>query len=147
MSKHFIKRFTSTLDQLQELRVFINEICKNIKERGNEKIYIELQLAINEIFCNVVKHSYLNEIGGDIVIEGRLARRGIHITFFDQGIPFNPYKLNISNITETSQSGFGLLIVKSITDGLSYTSKKDEKDWNRLRIFKHYMPEEKNYEY
>ena len=53
-------KFRADLSQLKAVREFIHRLCK--KAPGdNSHLSHQLQLAINEAFCNIVKHSYKSQ--------------------------------------------------------------------------------------
>jgi anti-anti-sigma factor len=131
-------KFSSDLSQLSALRDFIKKICINAK--GNSgRLLEQLQLAINEAFCNIVKHSYKGKPGQIIIVNGELQKEGILIEISDQGPPFNPSQIPEPSLAGDKDDGFGWFIIKAIADHISYVGKKSETGWNHLRIFKRYF--------
>lgn len=139
--KHATAKFASDLAQLQAVRTFVQRVCQQAPI-NNEKLGLQLQLVINEIFCNVVKHSYKNRPKEEVVIESQLTDNGIYFTVSDKGESFNPTEIEHPNLSGRQEDGFGMFIIQQIADLISYTPKTPEDEWNHLRIFKRYFSEE-----
>ncbi len=136
-----IAKFVSDLNQLQAVRSFVRQVCA--KALGNtEKLEFYMQLAINEGFCNIVKHSYHNQAQEEIRIEGQLTTSGLYFTLSDKGNSFNPLNAKPPNLLGERDNGFGIFIIQQIADRISYTPKTVEDQWNHLQIFKNYFFEE-----
>jgi anti-anti-sigma factor len=144
--KHASAKFSSDLTQLQAVRTFIQHVCQQAP--GDcDKLGLQLQLVINEIFCNIVKHSYHNQSKNEITIEGQLTDNGIYFTLSDKGDSFNPTKTKYPNLAGDQEDGFGFFIIQQIADQLSYTPKTSEDEWNHLCIFKRYFSEEEQMDF
>lgn len=140
-----IAKFVGDLNQLQVVRTFVRQVCA--KAPGNtEKLEAYMQLAINEGFCNIVKHSYHNQAQEEICIEGQLTTSGLYFTLSDKGNSFNPVNAQPPDLSGKRDNGFGIFIIQQIADGISYTPKTVEDQWNHLRIFKSYFFEEEQME-
>jgi len=135
--------YTSDLCQLPVVRQFIENVCLDVPGDA-EQLCSQLQLAINEVFCNIVKHGYEGRPGGDIVIETRFLDEGIAIEISDQGKAFNPSVMQGPRLAGDGECGLGLYIIGTIADRLTYIPKDTEKGWNRLRLFKRYCNAEKD---
>jgi anti-anti-sigma factor len=140
-----VAKFLSDFAQLEAVRLFIGKICQQAPGDA-KRLSIQLQLAVNEIFCNIVQHSYHYK-KGKIIIEGQLSLEGIYITLSDQGDIFNPLETPSPNLTGVQENGFGMFIVQQIADQLNYVPKTIENQWNHLRIFKRYFFEEEQMEF
>jgi len=133
--------FTSDLSQLSAVRHFVDRLC--LQAPGDSSLLSsQLQLAINEVFCNIVKHSYQALPGGSIVIEGELSQEGVLFEIRDQGNSFDPRELEEPSLAGDRDHGFGWYMIREISDQIIYTPKESAKDWNQLRIFKRYHLEE-----
>ncbi|WP_068471411.1 anti-sigma factor antagonist [Candidatus Protochlamydia phocaeensis] len=134
-------KFSSDLSQLQSVRSFVHQVCQNIPS-DFEKIGWELQLAVNEIFCNIVKYGYTDQSKGEILIEAQLNNEGIYFTLSDKGKAFNPSEIKHPNLAGELESGFGFFIVQQLTNQIAYMPKALPNGWNHFRIFKRYFSEE-----
>lgn len=129
--------FSSNLSQLKAVREFIAKICKKIP--GDQELLTnQLQLAINEAFCNIYKHSYDGANGQKIIIQASAGADGLVIELSDQGPSFDPTEIDEPSLAGDKDSGFGWHIIRSIADQVAYVKKQTESGWNHLRIFKHY---------
>ena len=99
----------------------------------------QIDLAIDELFCNIAKYAYAPDTG-DMTIgfsfdpESRLAS----ITFKDSGIPFDPLAKKDPDVSlpasEREIGGLGIFLVKKTMDGMEY---RYENGQNILTIHKH----------
>jgi len=141
----FVVKFASDLSQLHAVRLFTKQICQQAP--GDfERLEIQVQLAVNEIFCNIVQHSY-HQNKGEILIEGQLVQDGLYMTLSDHGDSFNPLETKHPNLVGDQKDGFGIFIVQQIADHLAYTPKTDDDQWNHFRIFKRYFSREEYMEF
>ncbi|MDR1818786.1 MAG: ATP-binding protein [Methanobrevibacter sp.] len=100
---------------------------------------LKINLVIEEIFINIIKHGYKSSKDKEIKISYMIEEnpKAINIKFVDKGILFNPciYAHNleayISNVHY--KGGLGIIIIKSNVDEISY---KSENNCNILSIKK-----------
>lgn len=129
--------FSSDINQLQLARDFIARLCHDAPGDA-KKFTADLQLAINEAFCNIVEHSYQGRKDGEIVIRGTRKKDGLLIDLCDQGVIFDPLTVPRPEPMAAKDCGYGLFIMGQITDKLTYLPKRKNAGWNRLRIYKSY---------
>jgi anti-anti-sigma factor len=131
-----VMRFSSRLDQLPEVRQFVAQQC--VKIPGDQELMSQkLQLAVNEAFCNIVEHGYCDEVG-EIVVTVERSLSHLEIEIADTSKGFDPLTVSPPNLTGQKDGGYGVHIVKSIADNLSYHRSTIVGGWNRLRIYKNY---------
>lgn len=130
--------FNSEIAQLKAVRKFIQLCCKNLPGFP-DKLICKLQLAIDEAFCNIIKHSYHGRPGNNITIRCKLLNASILFQLSDSGEIFNPGEIPEPNFTGEKESGFGWYIIKEIADSISYIQKKSATGSNHLYIFKRYI--------
>lgn len=144
-AKTLSAQFRSELSQLKAVRKFVQSCCQKVP--GNtKKLANQLQLAINEAFCNIVKHSYGGVTGQNIIIQSNNFEEGILFQLSDQGQVFNPDTIRNLNLTGAQENGFGWYLIQEIADEITYIQKPTEIGWNHLRIFKRYISEEETME-
>jgi anti-anti-sigma factor len=131
-------KFFAHLSQLQNVRSFIQRICHWMPGDA-EKMSIQLQLAINEIFCNIVQHGYKGRDKGSILIEVKLKEDGVLIEIADQGATFDPSTVKEPSLAGDQESGFGWYIVREIADCVTYMQKKSKMGWNHTSLFKKFI--------
>lgn len=131
----FFSTFKSTIKELENARNFAQKLCQNIP--GDQEILTYyLHLVINEIFCNIVEHGYMNNPEGLIIIQGSHGKEGVTLEIYDQGNSYDPSEVPEPVTSGEVERGFGLYIVKEVVDQLTYIKKASPKGWNQLRIFK-----------
>lgn len=102
------------------------------------KVTTQINIAIDEIYSNIVKYAYENNSGPATVrLEHQHEPNGILVTFIDKGIPYNPLNAKEPDITLSAEErdigGLGIYMVKQSMDEIIY-EYKDEK--NTLYLFK-----------
>ncbi len=134
-------KFASDLSQAKAVREFIREVCANVP--GDiEVITSQLQLAINEIFCNSVIHGYKGQNDNEIVIEAKFTPDYLFIDIADKGEPFEPSQVQHPNMAGDKPGGFGFFIVKELVDSITYRKKRTADGWNHFLIKKQYITQE-----
>jgi len=135
-AKQATAKFSSELSQVRTVREFVRKMC--LQAPGDaDRLFEELQLAINEAFCNIVVHGY-KRTRGEIRLSGELVDDGIIFELSDQGAIFDPSAVADPSFLGDRDNGFGWFIVKEIADRVIYAHKESEKGWNHLKIFKKY---------
>jgi len=128
-------KFRSDLSQLKAVRAFVSKICK--RAPGHTDILDnQMQLVINEAFCNIVKHGYQGSDQQQIVIQGTFTGEGLALEISDQGPSFDPSEVEEANLYGDQDDGFGWHIIRSVADQITYQQKPNDEGWNRLRIYK-----------
>lgn len=130
-------KFNGDLSQLKVVRNFIQRACQD--GLGDiERLTRDLQLAINEIFCNIVKHGYQNQTMGQILIQSLASPEGIEIQISDRGNPFDPSNTPEPNFYGEKENGYGWYLIRQIIEKMEYIPKQTKDGWNHLRLYKHY---------
>jgi anti-anti-sigma factor len=138
-------KYASDYSQLYAVRDLVEKECHNCPG-DHEKMSQDLKLAINEIFCNIVKHGYKQKIGGSIVIQFEHDHDGLKVEISDQGAVFDPLKLTEPNLFGDKEDGFGWYIVWQLVDEVMYLPKQNDGGWNHLRLYKRYFMGEESME-
>ncbi|MFI3175337.1 MAG: ATP-binding protein [Bacillota bacterium] len=94
------------------------------REEISVKIVNQMFIVAEEIFVNIAHYAYAKRGMVDIFLEINAEIRQIEMTFQDSGIPFDPLAKPDADITLSSEErgigGMGILMVKKMTDSLSY---------------------------
>lgn len=113
----------ATLENIRTVTDFINGELE--KRNVPEIARVQIDVAIDEIFGNIVQYAYGDREGQVTVrtnIEG--LRPTMSITFIDDGKPYDPREAPEPDITLEAQlrpiGGLGLFMVKKIMDALDY---------------------------
>lgn len=137
IAKYAKTQYYSDLSQLQAVRDFVKRFCR--KAPGDsERLSNEMQLVINEVFCNIVKHGHLENGKKTINISAELGNEGVIFQISDQGLPFDPSQVNEPSFSGNHDTGYGWHILKQLSDKINYTRKEELGGWNDLSIYKRY---------
>jgi len=104
------------------------------------KVTTQINIAIDEIYSNIVKYAYKGTKGPATVrLEHRHDPNGILVTFIDEGIPYNPLNAKEPDTTLSAEErdigGLGIYMVKQSMDEIIYEYKDDK---NTLYLFKNF---------
>ncbi|MCR5626565.1 MAG: ATP-binding protein [Lachnospiraceae bacterium] len=116
----------ATLDTLDEVIAFLEE--KLELHDCPMKIGVQLCVAMEEMYVNIVHYAYAPETGKASVIM-EMDNTGIKITLIDQGVPFDPLAKPDPDITLSAEErqigGLGIYMVKKSMDEVSYKRDGD----------------------
>ncbi len=127
----------ATVDNIERVTDFVNAELKKLSCPA--KAMLQLDIAVDELFGNIVRYAYRPEVGPATVrisvCEDPMA---VNVVFIDQGRPYDPLKNEDPDVTkgldEREIGGLGIFIVKNSMDQISYSYKNGQ---NILRIKKH----------
>lgn len=134
-------QFPCHVDQLERVRTFIKKSCEKVPG-DSRHLAIQLELAVHEIFCNLLKHGYPGPFKKDVIIISELKEEGIYLTISDQGLSFDSAQVVNPSFKREQENGFGLFIIQNVADKISYFPKSEADGWNHLQLFKRYFFEE-----
>lgn len=111
----------ANLDHYADVIAFIDQL---LEQNGcDEENRLRVQLAVDEIFTNIVNYAYGAE-GGKVEIAFSCKDGIAQITFADSGIPYDPLKKDDPDLTlspeEMQIGGLGVFIAKNNMDAISY---------------------------
>lgn len=113
------------LPNLPLFRGFVAEACQLMKVDSH--ISENLQLAVDEVCSNLIRHGYKGKDKGDIVLSVRRMKKGIEVQIEDSGRPFDPASLDAPDLSEDlderTNGGLGVYLVRELVDEISYESK------------------------
>ena len=128
------KEFKADIKELTAVQEFINTELKN-KDVGTRTLN-QINLAVEEIFVNIVKYAYQGK-NGICIITINNKEDCIEFTFEDRGVPFNPLEQTPPNVSlskdEREIGGLGIFLVEKTMDKVEY---KYENNMNILKITK-----------
>ncbi len=92
------------------------------------KAQAQIDIAIDELFGNIVRYAYHPEVGSATVqVEVVNEPLAVVITFIDQGKPYDPLAKEDPNVTlsaeEREVGGLGIYIVKKSMNAITYEYK------------------------
>jgi phosphoserine phosphatase RsbU/P len=130
-----VAKFSSHISQLNAVRKFVENYCLQVSQKTSSIVHL-LQLAVDELFCNIVNHSLKNENGHEIIIQADFNENGLIFEILDQGEPFSPSEIKHPDMAGNKEGGYGFYLVKQIADTITYQRKKTPDGWNCIRIVK-----------
>lgn len=96
-----------------------------------EMLLYNVQLAAHEACTNIVNHAYGNtgegRIGVKVALEFEPPR--LMIELHDEGQPFESEKYTAPNLDEVQVHGYGLFLIQSLMDTVTYTPTAGRNHW------------------
>lgn len=126
----------ATVESIQVITEFVDE---QLEQLGCPmKAQAQIDIAIDELFSNIVHYAYHPEVGPATVrVEVVEEPLSVVITFIDQGVPYDPLAKVDPNVNlsaeEREVGGLGIYIVKKNMNEITYEYKDGR---NILRIRK-----------
>lgn len=121
-------------ENLEQVLDYVNGKLKAAGCPAN--IQVQIDIAVEEIFVNIVHYAYQGAVGkARVRIQEEPA--AVEIIFKDEGIPYNPLKKKDPDVTLSAGDrpigGLGIYMVKKSMDHVSYDYKDGQ---NIFRIQK-----------
>jgi serine/threonine-protein kinase RsbW len=115
-SNRFSLKIPSRTDNLEIIREFVVGIAKKFGFR--DESISEIELAVDEACANVIKHAYHNDKNKKIDITVETNGQKLTITISDQGLGFDPEKLESSEqrLQKHARGGLGIALIKKVMD-------------------------------
>lgn len=126
----------ATVENISTVTAFVDEELEKID--CPMKAQMQIDIAIDEVFSNIVHYAYHPSVGSATVkIEVIEEPMSVVITFIDGGTPYNPLEKEDPDITLSAEEreigGLGIFMVKKSMDSIDYEYKDGQ---NILRIKK-----------
>ena len=127
------KSFPATLDNLKNIRLFLNNFLKdNQIENITAK---EIVLAVDEAASNIIKHGYnIENKNNKIEIKLEIIKKKLFVHLFDNAVPVNQDKIKHRNLEDIKPGGLGSYFINNIMDEVKW--KKSDKWVNHLTLIK-----------
>jgi len=117
--------------ELERLNAFLDEFWT--ANRLPQDSVMDVTLALEEVFLNVVQHGYLDTAEHRILVRLALEGKSVALTVEDDGVPFNPLEAKPPDIhlpvEQREIGGLGIHLVQRVMDGIEYARDGDH---NRL---------------
>lgn len=126
--------FTNDLAELERLDRVVEEFGR--RQRLSPTRLFDLQLAVNEVFTNLVSYGFDDDRPHEIIVRLMTAADEVVIEIEDDGRPFDPSaapapRLDVP-LEEREPGGLGLYLARRVTDGMEYR-REDGRNIVRLR--------------
>jgi serine/threonine-protein kinase RsbW len=126
----------ATHKHLNILSACIAELLVRIEAiNEREAVIYNLQLAAHEACANIIDHAYDNQVERRIAIMLTLAAppRRLIIDLYDTGCSFDIASVPEPNLNEAHDHGYGLFLMRSLMDEVSYISQPDGNHWSLVK--------------
>lgn len=126
-------------NRLDELQRFITTLTEFARVGGlPEEVSFSVQLAIDELFTNIVSYGYDDEDSHQVVIKMSVQDRELRIDLIDDAKQFDPLHEAAqpdldASLEDRRIGGVGIHLVKTMMDDVSY---KYEDSKNHLTLVK-----------
>ncbi len=130
-----VLKLDNSLAALAQLHAAIGEFCR--RRAIHSDIEFKVDLALEEVFTNIVRHGYDDNDPHEIVVRLHGSRERIRIHVEDDGRHFNPLMapevdLNAA-LSERRVGGLGVHLVRRLMDQVRYQRRAGG---NRLTLVK-----------
>ena len=127
------KFFPATLDNLKNIRLFLNNFLKD--NQIENRIAKEIELAVDEAASNIIKHGYnIENKNNKIEIKLEIIKKKLFVHLFDNAVPVNQDKIKHRNLEDIKPGGLGSYFINNIMDEVKW--KKSDKWVNHLTLIK-----------
>jgi serine/threonine-protein kinase RsbW len=114
-------RWPADLAQLGAIRGFVAEASRSLD--ADELAIRDLQLAVDEVCSNSIRHGYAGQ-EGQIEVTVERAGHSIRVVVRDWGVAFDPEKIPVPDLgvplEERALGGLGLFLVKQVMDDVRF---------------------------
>lgn len=113
----------ATVSNIETVTNFVNEQLETVN--CPMKVQMQIDVAIDELFGNIVHYAYDSGIGlATVRVEFFEDDSGVMVTFIDSGTPYDPCERNTPDITSPAAKreigGLGIFLVKKLMDEMHY---------------------------
>jgi serine/threonine-protein kinase RsbW len=107
----------------------LDKLCRHLEKFGQQfglpkKFKLEINLALEELFTNIICYGFDDNCEHIISMTITLENDELCICIVDDGIPFNPIKFAVPemshSIEECKIGGLGIHIVRKLVDDIYY---------------------------
>ena len=113
----------AVIESIPQATSFVDEQLEAIE--CPMKAQMQLDVAIDELFCNIASYAYgAGEGKATVRFDYDPAARRVILSFIDEGVPFNPLESDEPDVSlsaeERAIGGLGIFLVKKTMDGMDY---------------------------
>jgi len=134
-------RLPNSLGALHELHAVVVQFCRRRAIHPDTEFKIDL--ALDEVFTNIVRYGYDDQLSHEIVVRLKGGQNSIRISIEDDARPFNPLlapEVDVdAPVAERRIGGLGIHLVRNLMDQVRYQRRPVG---NRLILIKRLGKEE-----
>jgi serine/threonine-protein kinase RsbW len=99
-----------------------------------EILNYNVELALQEACSNIVDHAYAGQPGRIVIqFDYAEAARQLTVDLYDSGRAFDPDAVPGPDLEDVQVHGYGLFLVRSLMDEVSYESSPDGNHWRLVK--------------
>jgi anti-sigma regulatory factor (Ser/Thr protein kinase) len=119
----------ASLENMETVTAFVDEQLESLG--CPMKAQMQIDIAIDELFGNIVHYAYNPEVGPATVrVEVQQEPLAVVITFIDHGVPYDPLAKDDPDTTLSAEErqigGLGIYMVKKSMDEIAYEYKNGQ---------------------
>jgi len=128
--------FDSDLNQLEKVRSFVRDFCKNIPASlFDDERKDQIILAVNEAATNIIKHAYQGRSQQKIQITAEVSVDRLVFRLYDWGQVFDPESVTKPKFNGSQEGGFGIYVIAQSVDEVNYSRDADGRNCIELIIY------------
>ena len=118
-----LREFDSDLCQLAAIRRHLRALLEpHLVARDAQRPLNELELAVGEAACNVIRHAFEDPVGHTLRLHVQLFDDRIIVRLLHHGRAFEPGAVQPPRLDGSQLSGFGLWIIRRLVDDITYSA-------------------------
>jgi len=127
---------------LGELKRLAAETARFCRENSlGEDVELDLNLALEELFANAVKHGGCQGMNDAVEIRIGLRSDGVQVEYADRGRPFDPGLAPPPDLSvplrDRQPGGFGVHLIRQVMQNIEY---RRAGEWNRITMLRRVTP-------
>ena len=113
----------------------LDNLCQNLEDLGqkiglSKKMVFEINLALDELFTNIISYGYKDEEEHVIKVTITPQNEELCLCIEDDGVPFNPIDFETTDVACSVENckigGLGIHIMRKLMDEICYERCKDK---------------------
>jgi anti-sigma regulatory factor (Ser/Thr protein kinase) len=120
-----IREYSSDTSQVADMRALLAEECRREWGDGTDEAVFKLQLALSEAVTNIVRHAYQGQPGQPIQLVLETTAGQACLTLYYHGRTFDPETVAPPRFDGSKEGGFGVYLMKELTDQVTYFRTED----------------------
>ena len=115
----------------------LDSLCQNLEDFGkkiglSKKLIFEINLALDELFTNIISYGFKDEDEDEHVIKVTLSPQNeeLCLCIEDDGLPFNPIGFETTDVACSVENckigGLGIHIIRKLMDEICYQRCDDK---------------------